>query len=282
MLWTASETEINWTSVADAASASTPALAINGNTIYMAIQGPNNSIQWSSSNDDGKTWADFQTVANVNSTAMPSLAVMDGTLYLNYVDSEALYLTSLADTDTNNWTTPSEIQNATANAAFSSLIVEETASGSQQLAIYFTSQADSNNGSIQKIYQESPNSWSSDITIANQTASGPLSLATYGGQTYIAYQGGTILFPSDDIYITTSSSATNSNNGADWTAELAAKPSTRTGVGLAANANGLILSYGNSSSPGDLQFLELSQQAGEHGQRPMNTVSSWAQISAIL
>lgn len=57
-------------------SPSSPALAINGTTVYMAVQGNGgNSIYWTSSTDGGVNWADWAalptTPTNLNLSALP-------------------------------------------------------------------------------------------------------------------------------------------------------------------------------------------------------------------
>jgi len=263
---------INWSPLAGGASPSTPALARNGNTVYMATQGINNTIQWTSSTDGGATWANWQQLPNtMTSASPPSLAVMNGTLYLSYIsnynDTSSINITSLANAASNGWNSSYTIP-STYSPANASLIVE-TVAGSQQLAVYYvagnTNYA-ANNSKIFKTYSTSPDSstgWASSQWIENQYASGPLALTSYNGQTYVAYQAGTISSPANTIYLTTSTSAATTNTGYEWSAQIAANPNTRTGLGLTNNANGLILSYGDSSSPNALQLKQFTAQGAK-------------------
>lgn len=251
---------ITWSNnLASASSTSSPALAMIGSTVYMAIQGANNSIQWTSSTDNGANWTAWQTISGITTSAQPSLAVMNGILYLSYINSSQINITSLADSGTNSWSASYAIP-GTIDPAFASLIAEKVG-GVQQLAAYYVDAKDSR---IDKAYSTSPNQSSGWVAglygwLSNQYASAPLALTSYNGQTYIAYQSGNIGSPGD-IYFTTNSQ--DLNNGGDWTSELAASPGNATGIGLSSGPNGLILSYGNSSSPSALQIAQFSEMNG--------------------
>ena len=102
-----------WSGIDNGSSPSSPALAINGTTVYMAVQGNGtNDIFWTSSTDGGVNWADWAalptTATNYNLSALPpSLAVVNGTLYLSYVGGDVINITSLDAS--NNWSPPYQI-----------------------------------------------------------------------------------------------------------------------------------------------------------------------------
>ena len=261
-----------WAGVNSQTSSATPAVARNGNTIYMAVQsGPNdssNTIYWTSSTDGGSTWAAWQALpSTMTSTKPPSLAVVNGTLYLSYLGlgNNEINITSLTDATNNSWSPVYQIPGQ--SASYASLLTESVG-GNQQLAVYFVSNDPSSR--ILKTYSTTPaqsSGWSNYQVIqysngaANQTASGPLAVSQYNGQTYVAYQGGVIGTPATQICLATSSSA-NINNGANWVAQALVDPSTATGIGLTNTANGLLLSYGASSNTSALQLTALTPQIG--------------------
>jgi len=250
-----------WAVVNGGASLGTPALVRDGDTVYMAVQcGPNNSskaIYWNSSSDGGATWNSWQALpSSMTTTKPPSLAVVNGTLYLSYlgVGNNLINITSLSNATTNSWNSAYQIPGVSGTYAS---LTTETVAGTPQLAVYYVSNDPSDR--ILKAYTTSPASssaWSSNIpiqygnNIATQTSSGPLTVSQYNGQTYVAYQGGTAI-------IMATSSSSDVNNGAGWSAQSLLNPGTTTGVGLSSTADGLVLSYTNASATSDLQLTQL-------------------------
>jgi len=264
-----------WTSVASFSVQGTAA-----NTVYMAVQGNNDNyemiggirydlgdyIYWASSADNGTSWGDWQQLPSNNTTLVaPSLAMVGGTLYLGYIDSvdNGINITSLTTATSNSWSTPYQIPSSSATQL--SLITENN-QGSQVLSVYYVS----NDGtdSILKTYSSSPTSggWSAGEAVKygdasdlqNQTASGPLALSQFNGQTYIAYLGGTSGSPSTDVYVTSSA---NAFDGSSWVLQkldLQSNPSSKSSLGLSSNATGLTLSYGTSSNTDQLQINQYT------------------------
>ncbi len=281
-----------WEAVNGRSSLATPALARIGGTTYMAVQGgPGESaIYWTSSLDGGASWAAWEALPNaVTSEKPPSLAVVNGTLYLSYLSyltagsnesisdltARKIHIISLTDANANKWSTAYQIPVAPGSstmqtAEFASL-ASEVVNGSEQLAVYYVSGDSSNR--ILKTQSSTPATaagWSalSEIKYSTsgdqtgvQTASGPLTVGQFNGQTYLAYQGGTISRPDKAIYIGTSLS-TDLNNGSKWAAQRLLDPGQRTGLGLASTASGLQLSYSAASQSGQLQLLNLTPQSG--------------------
>ena len=267
-----------WEVVNGGSSLATPALARIGGTTYMAVQGGagDSNIYWTSSVDGGASWAAWRALPNtVTSQKPPSLAVVNGTLYLSYltVGTQQITISSLTDANANNWSTDYQIPIAPGSstvptAEFASLASEEV-NGSEQLAVYYVSGDSSNR--ILKTYSSTPAmpaGWSAvseikSITTGVQTdvltASGPLTVGQFNGQTYLAYQGGTLANPDKAVYIGTSRSI-DLNNGSAWAAQRLLDPGQRTGLGLANTASGLQLSYNAASQSGQLQLLNLTPQ----------------------
>ncbi len=246
-------------------SPATPALARNGNTVYSAVQGQNdNYIYWNFSTDGGLTWSYWQQLpSGMTSVLPPSLAVVDGILYLSYLGdgNNEINITRL-DPSSYSWSNQYVIPGQ--SAAYASLVAE-TVESSQNLTVYYVS-----NDSADQILKttsatpESSNDWTSPVHIQSnttsgfQTASGPLAVTSYQDQTFIAYQGGTIATPSDEIYITSSAGSSQTNKGLYYPNQGTFAAASGSGVGLTNSSNGLILSYANSDSPNALQIKQLA------------------------
>ena len=261
---------VPWSPIGVGSSVAAPALARLGNTLYMAVQAGSggNAIYWTSSTDDGASWVPWTALpTDITSVLPPSLAVVGNTLYLSYLGdgNNEINIVSL-DAASNTWNTPYQIPGQT--AAYASLSCE-LVGGEEQLAVYYVSYDSTNR--ILKAYTSTPSSssnWTSDQQIYSdydasdtssgvQTASGPIAVSQYGGQTYLAYQGGITSSASDEIYLATSSSS-NLNIGSGWTAQALLDPDTRTGLGLSSDLDGLWLTYGNSSQSSELQVSLLT------------------------
>jgi hypothetical protein len=272
-----------WEVVNGRSSLATPALARIGDTTYMAVQGGppgDRNIYWTSSLDGGASWAAWRALpptdpnllkdpafSSPHSNRPPSLAVVNGALYLSYVDfgTNRVCISSLTDANANTWSTPYFIYPAIAEYAS---LATEVVNGSEQLAVYLVY----GNNIFNRIYKTysstpaTPKSWSElegiqYSTADFQTASSPLTVGQFNGQTYLAYQGGTIGKPDNAIYIATSRS-TDLNNGSTWAAQRLLDPGQRTGLGLVSTASGLQLSYSAASQSGSLQLLNLTPQSG--------------------
>ena len=294
-----------WSSVDRRASQSTPALVRQGNNVYMAVQGgggetsASQSIHWTASTDGGLTWGSWAALPaqfgdTSTSPATPvfvatnkpvSLAVVNNTLYLSYIeaDSNDLYITSLglAEAFSNNWSTPYQIPGQSATYA---TLTTETINGVQQLAVYYVSNDATNR--ILKAYSSNPGNsetWTSDVELyydydasdltgGLQTASGPIAAAQAFGRTYLAFQGGTTASPSTEIYLSTNGDTLN--NGNTWTTQALLDPGIATGVGLTTTAEGLSLSYVQSSQPGSLEINLLQQENSSLGTLQSALISS--------
>lgn len=261
-----------WAGLDGGSSPAAPALARNGNTVYMAVQGNgDNNIWWNYSTDGGATSAaswQYLPGSGMTSSLPPSLAVVNGTLYLSYLSTgnNEIYITSLTDASTNTWSTAYQIPGQSASYA---TLVTETVAGNEQLAVYYVSNDPTNR--ILKAYSTAPASsagWPSDQCAIQlgynqntgiQTASSALAVTQLAGQTIIAYLGGTIANPSSYLYLASSS---NPNNGGTWNTQSVVKAEAGTGIGLTTGSDGLILGYGSSSQTSDLQLKLLRQDGG--------------------
>ncbi len=258
-----------WTSLGNQSSPAAPALARIGNTVYIAVQGNSDHyIHWNSSSDGGVTWSTWQQLpAGMTTVLPPSLAVVGGTLYLSYLGdgNNEINITSLVNASANTWTNQYVIPGQ--SATFAS-VVAESVGDAQNLSVYYVT----NNSADQLLRTTtatpaSPNGWSSPVQITYnnqygvQTASGPLAVTTYNGQTYIAYQGGTTTSPSNVIYVTSSAGSSSAAGGVYYPVQATFAATQGSGVGLTSSANGLLLGYGSTSEPSALQLKQLSQQA---------------------
>ena len=262
-----------WTAIDNGSSTATPAMAIDGDTVYMAVLGNNNNdenggnyIYFSSSTDGGVVWSDWSTLqTTVTTTNRPSLAVVNGTLYLSYLGTGNNEINITAyNSQSNSWSTPYAIPGQT--ATYASLITE-TVGSEQQLAVYYVSGDPSNR--ILKAFTSEPSSssnWTTDVQIyydsaaAVQSASSPLAVSSFNGQTYIAYQAGTTSSNpvQNTIVLATSSSPSSINDGTSWSCEAAFEPNQRTGIALTSSPDGLILGFSGSNLPNTLQLKLLS------------------------
>lgn len=269
-----------WIALGDGASSvASPALAQLGDVLYMAVQSNTggSNIYWSSSTDNGNTWADFQALpSTMTSVLPPSLAVFEGTLYLGYLGdgNNEIYITSLLDAQTNSWTEAYQVpySGGTQSALYASLVTEFV-DGGNQLAIYYisTNESSKNNYASDLLrtatsYPSSASGWSGTISNVNynnsspQTASGPLAVSSINGQTVIAYQGGTVSAPSQEIYLTTSATPSNSST---WTLQSVLDPGLNTGLGLIQyGETDLLLSYSDSNETDSLQLQSFSLNSG--------------------
>ncbi|MCX5949403.1 MAG: hypothetical protein NTY67_14920, partial [Cyanobacteria bacterium] len=241
----------SWQDVGGGGALSAAALTRNGNTVYMAVRGTDDHLYWNSSSDNGKTWNSWQGLPTTMGTyTAPSIAYFNKTLYLCYVaaGSNDLNITYL---NGSTWETQYQISGQTATAA--SMITEGS-----NLAVYFVSEDASDR--ILKSYTSSSTPSSTDWTntsveygsASNQTASGNLALTRYNGQTYIAYQGGTVDTPSNTIYLTTASDSVANGSSPVWTlleTPTGIDPVLKRGVGLTSNGQGLVLTYTDTNQP---------------------------------
>ncbi|MFM7086669.1 MAG: hypothetical protein ACKOXO_06740 [Cyanobium sp.] len=260
-----------WSGVNGANSASTPALARIGDTLYMAVQSGSSAapgpIQWTSSSDAGASWAAWQSLpGNLRSGEPLSLAVVNGNLHLGYLDGDgAIAITTLEAAGSNSWSTPYTIAGTNASAA---TLLRESAGGRQQLAVYYVASGSAATpDQLCKVSSATPQSagfWSgvTPLTTADGqtaiTASGPLAASRYQGRTWLAYQGGTGSSSATAITIASSAAV---NRGSSWSLQTITDPGSRTGLGLSGNAGGLTLSYVTAANP---QALTVSRfRAGD-------------------
>ena len=262
-----------------ASSVASPALALLGDTLYMAVQSNSGgrNIYWSFSTDNGDSWAGFQSLpSSMTTNKPPSIAAFDGTLYLSYLGdgNDEINITSLTDSATNTWSDVYQVpyfsdnKNEIQSAEYATL-VKETVDGTDNLAIYYT--ATNGSSDILRTATTNPTSasgWNGIITNLNysqsssdnQTASGPLAVSSVDGQTVIAYQGGVIGNAASEIYIATS---TSQANGTSWSAQSVIPLNTTTdqtiNISLAQmRSTDLLLSYSNSLSADELQLQRFS------------------------
>jgi hypothetical protein len=283
----------SWNPLNGSPDSTTPALVRAGDTLYMAAQSTGSStVQWSSSNDGGSSWSNWQSlpgsftsdiwqssVAGQPATKPLSMAVVNGTPYLGFLTNDnAIIITALTNASTNSWSTPYQVPGQSATYA---TLTSESVNGTPQLAVYYVSNDPTNR--ILKSYSGTPSSSSNWITdqqiyytaTSVQTASGPLAVSQYRGQSYLAYQGGTTSSPSNEIYLATSNTA-SINNGANWTAEALTDPGASTSLGLSGSARGLVLSYVSSALPDALTITNLT--ASQAGSSLLDPLQSWIDV----
>ncbi len=279
----------SWSDLPSGSSVAAPALAQLGNTVYMAVQGNgDSSIYWNSSSNGGTSWGNWQALpSSMTSSKPPSLAVFNDTLYLSYLGdgNNEINITSLTDAASNTWSDQYVIPYSGGNqSALYASLVAETVGVSQQLALYYISN-DESQSLLLRTATDNPSassSWSQDSDLeynnglGDQTASGPLAVISQNGKTLIAYQGGTVKSPGNEIYLATSAQPDQSST---WSAQAYINPNQRTSVGLT-TSNGLpVLSYTSSSQPDELQLNVLTNSSG-NWQSTANTSIALGSITA--
>ncbi|MCP9787932.1 FG-GAP repeat protein [Cyanobium sp. Maggiore-St4-Cus] len=239
-----------------------PSYAELNGVLYASVRGwssndTNKQLYWNRSFDDGLTWNGWQQLpGGMTSDRPPTIAAYEGTLYLVYIgqdNSQTLNLTKLENADTNQWASQIQVRAGISGASnqtaeFATLVNEDS-----QLALYYVGSGNNELFSTSSTdpYNTGKFTTSTLIKYNNnsgiQTASGPLAAARLDGKTYLAYQGGTyqsgknLPGKQNQIFLTTGSA-----NDTNWTlvnpVPQPGSPS-HTGVGLAANSNGLVLSF---------------------------------------
>ncbi|MFO0075290.1 MAG: DUF4114 domain-containing protein [Cyanobacteriota bacterium] len=266
----------SWQSASGGLSPWAPSFAEINGVLYSAVRGwsstdTNKQFYWNRSFDNGRTWSSWQQLpTGMTSDRPPTIAALDGSLYLVYIGQDkahTLNITKLEDAASNRWATQISVRAGISDASkqtaeFATLINE-----GNQLALYYvgtdnnlysTSSTDpSNDGQFKKstLIRYNNNS-------GNQTASGPLAAARYNGQTYLAYQGGTVGSKSNTIYITTGSA-----NDTNWTLFSGVPQpgvANHTGVGLTANSKGLVLSYSDVVNGHNVVSLQQGTGSGSN------------------
>jgi hypothetical protein len=222
---------------------------LNG-VLYASVRGwisdgSNKQLYWNRSFDDGLSWNGWQKLPDgMTSDRPPTIAAHNGQLWLVYVDTDTkLNYTTLADPATNSWNSPGIITDGSTGsqtAEFATLVDENG-----KLALYYVGTG-KNSDLYSTTKQDNNNTFTKSTLIKynnardNQTGSGPLAAARVNGATYLAYQGGTTSAALNTVFLTTGSAEDD-----DWTLITGVPQpgsASHTGVGLAANSKGLVLS----------------------------------------
>jgi FG-GAP repeat len=256
-----------------------PSIAAVDGVLYAAVRGwsgsndTNKTLYWNRSFDNGVSWSSWQQLPNgMTSDRPPTIAAFDGTLYLVYIgqdNAHTLNLTKLDNADTNHWADQIQIRAGASGASnqtaeFATLVNEVVDKGNQ-LALYYVGTGKNELYSTSSTDPYTISSFSNSTLIkynnnsGTQTASGPLAAARLNNTTYLAYQGGTYVGTKSNAIFLTTGSANNTNwnliNGIPQPGSA-----SHTGVGLAANSTGLVLSY--SDVVDTLPVVSLQQGTG--------------------
>ena len=268
----------DWAQVAGASSPNTPALASNGSTVYMAWRGSDNRLYWTSSSDGGQSWGSWQPLpSGMTTNDAPSLAVVNGSLYLTYLGAgnQELNITQLTNTATNSWSAQTVVSNQSARNGLGAVAINETVGSTEGLAIYYV--ANNSTGTILRTWSSTPltaSTWSASQQLNGQTASGPLAVTRFNGQSYLAYQGGTPGTPSNVAFITTASTPSSSGS---WSVIASRNAGNHNGIGLSSDAIGLLLNTTDSGT-GQQAIVRLTPPAGS-GSWSQSSYTSRASIS---
>ena len=267
-----------WQDVAGGAALSPAALTRNGDTVYMVVRGTTNNLYWNSSNDNGRTWNNWQGLPNSMGTfEAPSIAYFNNTLYICYVAAGSNDLNMSYLEGGNNWKLQYRIPGQSAKAA--AMVVE-----GGKLAVYYIANDPSNR--LLKSYSSQPSgtSWTNTSVLygdgANQSASSNLALTRYNNQTYLAYQGGTRDTPSNTIYLTTASDTVANDGSHIWNlldTPSGINPVLKRGVGLTSSSQGLVLTYTDNSQP-----QEVAVQFSAGGGKGWRALDDGAALSSNL
>jgi hypothetical protein len=243
-------------------STANPALAIVGNTVYMARVGLNNQLYWTSSTDGGQSWADWQELpSGMTSNDAPSLAVVNGKIYLTYLGSgnQLLNITQLLDAGSNHWSAQTVLSDQHAKKGLGAVAIGERVNGTEGLAIYYV--ADNDSGLLLRTWSATPqtaSSWSPSQQLNGQTASSPLAVTGFNGSTYLAYQGGTPGAPSTTAKVT---NASDPGSSSLWSVIASLDAGNHDGVGLSSNSTGLLLNTTDSGT-GQQAIYALTPASG--------------------
>lgn len=256
-----------------------PSITAVDGVLYAAVRGwsgsndTNKTLYWNRSFDNGVSWSSWQQLpSGMTSDRPPTIAAFDGTLYLVYIgqdNAHTLNLTKLDNADTNKWAEQIQIRAGVSGASnqtaeFATLVNEVVDKGNQ-LALYYVGTGKNELYSTSSTDPYTISSFSNSTLIkynnnsGAQTASGPLAAARLNNTTYLAYQGGTYVGTKSNAIFLTTGSANNTNwnliNGIPQPGSA-----SHTGVGLAANSTGLVLSY--SDVVDTLPVVSLQQGTG--------------------
>ncbi|MFN9923979.1 MAG: hypothetical protein ACK55H_08130 [Cyanobacteriota bacterium] len=259
-----------------------PSFAEVDGVLYSAVRGwsgsndTNKTLYWNRSTDNGSTWSAWQQLpGDMTSDRPPTIASYDGTLYLVYIgqdNSHTLNLTKLENADTNQWADQIPIRAGASGASNQTAEFATLVSEGDQLALYYVGTDKNELYSTSSTDPYNTGNFTTSTLIKynnnndNQTASGPLAATRLNGQTYLAYQGGTYQSgnnkpgKSNQIFLTTGSANDN-----DWTLiNGIPQPanSSHTGVGLAANHTGLVLSYSDVADGKNVVALQQGRGSG--------------------
>jgi hypothetical protein len=245
-----------WKAVSDGASPNTPALANEGNTVYMAMRGENNQLYWNSSSDGGQSWRGWQELpSGMTSNDAPSLAIVNGSPYLTYlgVGNQELHITQLTNAATNTWSSQTVVSTQSARNGLGAVAISETVNGSEGLAIYYV--ANNSTGTILRTWSSTPlnaGSWSGSqqlgVTSTNTngfTSSSPLAVAQFQGNTVLAYMGDAST-TNATAYIATAGSSPSSSSA--WSTIGTRNTGNNLGIGLSSDPTGLLLNTSDTGS----------------------------------
>ncbi len=269
-----------WKGIANGMSPNNPALVTIGDTTYMAVRGIDNQLYWTSSHDGGQSWTGWlELPTGMTTSDAPSLAAVNGSLYLTYLGSggnQQLNITQLLSAGTNSWS-PQAVLGQTALNNYGAVAIGESVNGTAGLAIYYV--ANSNSGLILRTWSATPlnaSTWTASQQLNAQTASGPLAVTAFNGQTYLAYQGGIPTNSSNTAYLTT---AANPSSSSGWSVIATRDPGNHSGIGLSSNATGLLLNTTDSAA-GQQAIYALTPASGGGWSQNFSTSSASLSSSA--
>ena len=283
-----------WSQVGDGTSPNTPAIANDGNTVYMAMRGENNQLYWTSSSDGGQSWYGWQELPSSMTTfSAPSLAIAEGELYLTFTgEDESLFVTQLQVAGGNQWSPLIEVPDQTAATGLGAVCIGEIVDGVEGLALYYV--ASDGTGDIYRTWRSTPlgsDSWSEaqrlGITTSSSngfTSSSPLAVTRFQGNTVLAYMGDASSTETTAYIATAGESPASSSS---WATISSINTGNRLGIGLSSDVNGLLLNTSNSDTNDQsiYRFTPPPTEGGSWSQSfytNRSSISSSAPTAALL
>ncbi len=270
-----------WQNPNDGFSPWAPSYAELDGVLYAAVRGwssdgINKQLYWNRSFDNGLSWNDWQQLpGGMTSDRPPTIAAYDGTLYLVYIgqdSSQTLNLTRLDSADDNRWADQIPVRAGISGASNQTAEFATLLNEGERLALYYVGSGRNQLYSTSSTDPYSTGRFTTSTLIKYnnnndiQTASGPLAAARLDGKTYLAYQGGTyqsgnnLPGKQNQIFLTTGSA-----DDTDWTL-ISGVPqpgsASHTGVGLAANSDGLVLSFSDVVDGSNVVSLQQGSGSG--------------------
>jgi uncharacterized repeat protein (TIGR02059 family) len=219
----------------------TPAILVDGSTLYMAYKGfgGNNQIYFTVSTNNGQSWnSEVQLPVAAQTIFPPAIAFFNNVLYLAYVDSNKGLNIITSQDGGQNWNAPLPL-GGTSSTPPTLVVYQGT------LSLLFA--ANNSNSNVLQFYLNSSNEWIyADAIGSNQTAISAISATVLGDTLYLVYKGGSGNNPSTLDYITSTTNADLSAN--DWNSIPIPGVSSQGGPNLTNDGTNLYLSYLDSSN----------------------------------